>query len=64
MVQSHKKTDQVGDETPYKFSWKRTLGALFGSNIRETIEDIRVIRGSSKKRNDQQYQSKEPPAIR
>lgn len=43
-------SDRNTDQSPGKFSWKRTIQGLpFGSNIRETIEDIRVIRGVSKK---------------
>lgn len=41
MAVSNRKTDQ----SPDKFSWKRFLSGLFGSNIRETVADIRAIRG-------------------
>ena len=40
MAVSDRNTDQSTD----KFSWKRFLSGLFGSNIRETIADIRAIR--------------------
>ena len=36
-------SDHKTDQSPEKFSWKRFLSGLFGSNIRETIADIRAI---------------------
>ncbi len=38
-------SDRNTDQSPGKFSWKLFLSGLFGSNIRETIADIRAIRG-------------------
>lgn len=38
-------SDRNTDQSPEKFSWKRFLSGLFGSNIRETVADIRAIRG-------------------
>lgn len=38
-------SDRNTDQSPEKFSWKLFLSGLFGSNIRETVEDIRAIRG-------------------
>ncbi len=46
MAVSDRKTDQV----PGKFNGKSVLSGLFGSNIRETIADIRAIRAGFKRR--------------
>ena len=46
MVVSDRKTDQDSD----KFSGKSVLSGLFGSNIRETVADIRGIREGFKRR--------------
>ena len=42
-------------------SWKSVLGGLVGSNIRETIEDIRVIRGLPRD-GKKPYQPSERPS--
>ena len=43
-------SDRKTEQTPGKFSGKSVLGGLFGSNIRETIADIRAIRAGFKRR--------------
>lgn len=47
-------SDRKTDQSPEKFSWKRFLSGLFGSNIRETIADIRAIREGFKRRKQSQ----------
>jgi len=39
-----KKTDQPSDKSPRKLNWWKTFP--FGTHIRETIRDIRIIRSS------------------
>lgn len=46
MVVSERKTDR----DPNKFSGKSVLSGLFGSNIRETVADIRAIRAGFQRR--------------
>ena len=46
MAVSDRKTEQA----PGKFNGKSVLSGLFGSNIRETIADIRAIRAGFKHR--------------
>ena len=43
-------SDRNTDQDPGKFSGKSVLSGLFGSNIRETIADIRAIRDGFKRR--------------
>ena len=47
MTSLNDKTEQSTDKQSRKFSWLRALP--FGSNIRETIQDIKVIRESLRK---------------
>ena len=47
-------SDRNTDQSTVKFSWKRFLSGLFGSNIRETIADIRAIREGFKRRKQSQ----------
>ena len=47
-------SDRNTDQSPDKFSWKRFLSGLFGSNIRETVADIRAIREGFKHRKQSQ----------
>ena len=42
--------DQPAPGTEERFSWKSVLSGLFGSNVRETIADIRVIREGFRER--------------
>ena len=41
-------SDRNTDQDPGKFNGKSVLSGLFGSNIRETIADIRAIRAGFK----------------
>lgn len=43
-------SDRETDRDPNKFSGKSVLSGLFGSNIRETVADIRGIREGFKRR--------------
>ena len=43
-------SDRKTDQDPGKFNGKSVLSGLFGSNIRETIADIRAIRDGFKRR--------------
>lgn len=43
-------SDRKTDQDPNKFSGKSVLSGLFGSNIRETVADIRAIRAGFKRR--------------
>ena len=43
-------SDRNTDQDPGKFNGKSVLSGLFGSNIRETIADIRAIRAGFKHR--------------
>ena len=43
-------SDRNTDQDPGKFNGKSVLSGLFGSNIRETIADIRAIRDGFKRR--------------
>ena len=43
-------SDRNTDQDPGKFNGKSVLSGLFGSNIRETIADIRAIRAGFKRR--------------
>lgn len=42
--------DRKTDQDTGKFSGKSVLSGLFGSNIRETVADIRAIRAGFKRR--------------
>ena len=43
-------SDRKTEQTPGKFNGKSVLSGLFGSNIRETLADIRAIRDGFKRR--------------
>lgn len=43
-------SDRKTEQTPGRFNGKSVLSGLFGSNIRETIADIRAIRDGFKRR--------------
>ena len=43
-------SDRNTEQTPGKFNGKSVLSGLFGSNIRETVADIRGIKEGFKRR--------------
>ena len=43
-------SDRNTEQAPGKFNGKSVLSGLFGSNIRETLADIRAIRAGFKRR--------------
>ena len=50
MANSSSQANQETRNAKHKVDWKQTLGSLFGSNIRETIADVRAIREGFRQR--------------